>query len=92
MTINQWGPEPLQARTLEKFGSDRGFEASPQTPGGERIPQGLGPRTGGPANARPWLRAAAAVTPVDPAGPDRYRGRAKPWESNAPPLRGVADG
>ena len=34
----------------------------------------------------------AAVTPVDPAGPDCYRGGAKPWESHDPPLRGVADG
>lgn len=25
----------------------------------------------------------AALIPVDPAGPDRYRGRAKPWESYA---------
>ncbi len=25
----------------------------------------------------------AALIPVDPAGPDRYRGRDKPWESYA---------
>ena len=24
------------------------------------------------------------LNPVDPAGPDRYRGRAKPWESYTP--------
>lgn len=33
----------------------------------------------------------AAVTPLDPGGPDRYRGKAKPWESDTPD-RGVADG
>jgi|GEM_PF-4842954 hypothetical protein len=30
--------------------------------------------------------------PVDPAGPDRYRGGAKPWESYAPGQGSVADG
>ena len=39
--------------------------------------------------APPW---PCGRTPVDPAGPDRYRGGAKPWESHAPPLRGVANG
>lgn len=40
----------------------------------------------------PPQAALAAVTPVDPAGPDCYRGRAKPWESNALLLQGVAHG
>lgn len=45
-----------------------------------------------PGNPETSASPQAAVTPVDPAGPDRYRGGAKPWESYAPPLRGVADG
>ena len=40
----------------------------------------------------PPLRGLAAAIPVDPAGPDRYRGGAKPWKSYAPQVGGVADG
>ncbi len=47
---------------------------------------------GGTGVARTARARLAAVTPVDPAGPDRYRGGTKPWESCAPGRGGAADG
>ncbi|GAY26672.1 hypothetical protein ATG_18760 [Desulfurococcaceae archaeon AG1] len=62
---------------------------------GDPIPVRLGSDIGAPETPRTTPshnpRGLAAATPLDPGGPDRYRGGAKPWESYAPE-RGVADG
>jgi len=59
---------------------------------GVRISWGSNPSTFGSDRGRfgprikqaPYAPRPAAAIPVDPAGPDRYRGGAKPWESHAP--------
>ncbi|MCE4598874.1 MAG: hypothetical protein F7C81_01585, partial [Desulfurococcales archaeon] len=66
-TLKTWGPEHLQENLPWRSSGPTG---EPPAPREEPTTHIAAP------HPNPRLRPAAAVTPVDPAGPDRYRGRA----------------